>query len=208
MEKGNYDPVASWYDRLSRLVFFKAQVNAQTDQLRFLQNYQRILIVGGGTGWILEELASRNNNLEITYVEISINMLKLAMKRNTGSNTVTFLNFAIENFNDSTPYDAILTAFLFDNFGEDKAKSVFYGLHNKLKNGGLWLFADFSDNHLHTKWQSVLLKIMYFFFKRSANIEAKYLISMYPFFNKENYKYLLERYYYFSFIKATVFKKL
>jgi hypothetical protein len=44
----NYDKIAGHYDTLSRLVFFKSQVNAQINQLRYIQENSHILIVGGG----------------------------------------------------------------------------------------------------------------------------------------------------------------
>jgi hypothetical protein len=46
----NYDKIAGHYDTLSRLVFFKSQVNAQINQLPYIQWDSHVLIVGGGTG--------------------------------------------------------------------------------------------------------------------------------------------------------------
>lgn len=79
----NYDKLANHYDTLSRLVFFKSQVNSQINQLQYIQENSHVLIVGGGTGWILEELAKvYTNGLKIVYVEISAKMIALSQKRN------------------------------------------------------------------------------------------------------------------------------
>lgn len=207
MKTNNYDFIAPWYDRLSRMVFFKAQVNAQKEQLSFIENGQRILIVGGGTGWILEEIAAIKQNLEITYVEISANMLELARERKCGKNSVVFVNQAIEYFVDHEPYDVIVTAFLFDNFGKERAELVFTDLDQKLKNNGLWLFSDFSEHDKENHWQNFLLKLMYFFFENIASIEAKNLINMDSYFKEKEYKVLQKKEYYKSFIKAIVYKK-
>ena len=208
MKINNYDFIAPWYDRLSRLIFFRSQVNAQKEQLSFIENHQRILIVGGGTGWILEEIGKLHKDLKITYVEISSKMLDLAMKRKYGNNGVDFINLPIENFIDERTYDVIMTAFLFDNFGKERAESVFLDLNKKLKKGGLWLFSDFSENYKKYQWQNFLLRLMYFFFEKVASVEAKSLINMGPYFEEKEYKVIQKKYYYGSFIKALVFKKI
>jgi ubiquinone/menaquinone biosynthesis C-methylase UbiE len=53
----NYDRIARIYDKLSRMVFGKSIVRAQQSILPFITTPARMLIVGGGTGWILEEIA-------------------------------------------------------------------------------------------------------------------------------------------------------
>jgi SAM-dependent methyltransferase len=103
--QNNYDPIARYYDVLSRLVYFRAQLKAQTDQLLFIPANSRILITGGGTGWILEEISKvRPSGLNITYVEISEKMLALTKKRDIKENTITYIHAAAEDlqFNSST----------------------------------------------------------------------------------------------------------
>lgn len=207
VKTNNYDLIAPWYDFLSRLVFFKSQLNAQKEQLSFIKNHQKVLIVGGGTGWILEEISKTNQNLEITFVEISANMIQLAKKKKWGTNKLTFVPLPIENFSDQESYDVIITAFLFDNFSRNRAEIVFEKLNHKLKVKGLWLFSDFNNNHTTTRWQFILLKTMYFFFKKVANVEAKELVAMYPYFVKNNYAVVQKKQYYGRFIDAFVFEK-
>ena len=207
MKTNNYDLIASWYDCLSRMVFLKSQVNAQKEQLSFIKNHQKILIIGGGTGWILEEIAKTHQNLQITFVEISANMIQLAKQKKCDKNQVTFVNLPIENFTDEESYDVIITAFLFDNFARNRAEMVFEKLHHRLKEKGLWLFSDFSNQHTTKRWQFMFLKTMYFFFKKIAQVEAKELVDMYPYFIKKNYSVLQKKQYYGSFIDAIVFEK-
>ncbi len=117
MKLNNYDNIASWYDRLSKLVFLKSQVNAQVDQLFYVPEKSKVLIVGGGTGWILEELSKiHSDGLDVTFVEISFNMLELARKRKYGTNKVEFIHLPVEEFVSQAHYDVVHTAFLFDNF--------------------------------------------------------------------------------------------
>ncbi|ARS41334.1 hypothetical protein CA265_17405 [Sphingobacteriaceae bacterium GW460-11-11-14-LB5] len=205
----NYDKLANHYDTLSRLVFFKSQVNSQINQLQYIQENSHVLIVGGGTGWILEELAKvYTNGLKIVYVEISAKMIALSQKRNYKDNQVTFVNLGIEDFKTDVLFDVILTPFLFDNFAEQRAVKVFRQLHDYLKKEGLWFLVDFSFNKINGNWWKwLLLKSMYSFFRLLGIVEADELINMNPYFFKASYLIVEERLYYGGFIKATIFRK-
>lgn len=209
MKLNNYDEIAGSYDLLSRTVFFKSQVKAQTEQLTFIAPGSNILIVGGGTGWILEALTKTHSaGLKIKYVEISEKMSKLAGKRDIGRNTVEVINLPIEDFIDDCHYDVIMTAFLFDNFKEARIQQVFSKLNHMLKPSGLWLFSDFEHPQKgNKKWQHLLLKTMYYFFGKIAHVEATELIAMQPWFEGKRYKPLAIKTYYQGFIKAIVYQK-
>jgi len=106
----NYDRIATNYDRLSRLVFGKSIIRAQQALLPFVSSPARILIVGGGTGWILEEIAKHcPSGLAIDYVEISSNMLDLARRRDCRENQVTFVHTGIEDYAAPMKYDVVRT---------------------------------------------------------------------------------------------------
>ena len=206
----NYDSIARVYDSLSRMVFFRSQVKAQLDQLHYLSTGQSILIVGGGTGWILEEISKvQPNGLRITYVEVSANMLELSKKRSTANNSVTFIHSPIEEFRVEGMYDVIITAFLFDNFMEEKVEKVFNQLHIQLKRDGIWMFTDFFYAEKSGRiWQLYLLKVMYWFFRKVSDIEAKALIHTERYFVEKGYRVLQEQYYYGKFIQSIVHQKL
>ncbi|MBS1526144.1 MAG: methyltransferase domain-containing protein, partial [Bacteroidetes bacterium] len=108
----NYNNSAWFYDRLSRLVYGKALIRSQVYLLPFIPAHSKVLIAGGGTGWILEEITKIHpSGLEITYVEIAANMMKLSRKRNAGDNQVTFINDAVENISLEHDYDVVITPF-------------------------------------------------------------------------------------------------
>lgn len=205
----NYDRIANYYDVLSRMVFFRSQVKAQQEQLHYIPANSRVLIVGGGTGWILDDICSlHEKGLHITYVEISGKMLALSEKRKTGANTVEFVHSGIEEFVGGANYDVIITAFLFDNFREKRVGQVFEQLDAYLGPAGLWLFTDFfTEVKSRWRWQTFLLKTMYLFFRYISNVEAKKLSSTRQYFAEKDYRILQERFYYGRFIKSTVYQK-
>jgi len=202
----NYNNSAWFYDSLARLVYGKALVNAQVYLLRHIPSDSKVLIVGGGTGWILDELARiHSSGLQITYVEIAPNMMALSKKRNVGNNQVTFINDAIENIDLPADYDIALTPCLLDNFTEENLTKVFNSIAVLLKPDGLWLNASFQ---LTGKWwQQVLLKSMFIFFKLTCGIEASKLPGIDKCFEEEHFKLIEQQRFFGDFIGARVYKK-
>jgi len=203
----NYNNSAWFYDRLSRMVYGRALINAQVYLLRFISPGSAVLIVGGGTGWVLEELTRiHTGELKITYVEVAADMMSLSKKRNIGTNQVIFINDAIENVTLKADFDVIITPFLFDNFTSDTLQKVFNHIHTLLlKPDGKWLNADFQ---LTGKWwQNVLLKSMFLFFKMLCNIEASQLPDIERQFKAYDYKAIEQQTFFGDFVVATVYSK-
>lgn len=205
----NYDPIAGNYDLLSRLVFRQNLILSQTCLLKHIPAGSNVLIVGGGTGWILEESAKiHSSGLSITYVEISEKMILLAKKRDSKQNKVYFINKAVEEFVTTEKYDIILTAFLFDNFEDEKAKLIFNNLSTLLHDRGKWLFADFHIDKKSSQWQKLLLKLMLNFFRVICNIEARELIQMDLKFRESGFREMYGYSHFYNFIKSTVYIKI
>jgi ubiquinone/menaquinone biosynthesis C-methylase UbiE len=202
----NYNNAAWFYDRLSRVVYGKALIEAQVYLLQYIQPGTNILIVGGGTGWILERIALIHpSGLQITYVEVSDQMMLLSRKRNTGNNQITYINDAIESVNGLPDFDVIITPFLFDNFTPKKLEAVFAHMHPLLKNTGLWLNTDFQ---LTGKWwQSILLKSMLLFFKVVCGVESTQLPDYEKQFEQHDYKAEDSKAFFGEFIMSKVYKK-
>lgn len=201
----NYDNSAWFYDGLSKLFYGKALINAQVYLLPFIKPNSNILIVGGGTGWILEELAKIHpSGLKITYVEIAANMIALSKKRAVGDNEVIFINSPVEDVPFVEKFDVIITPFLFDNFTEDTLQKVFDHLHPLLKTDGLWLNTDFQ---LTGKWwQNVMLKAMFMFFKIICGIETSVLPDINKQFEQCGYEAIAQKTFYEDFVISIAFK--
>ena len=208
-QKNNYDKIARQYDWLSKVVFYRSLEHAQVSLLKYIPAGSSILIVGGGTGWILERLSHlHQKGLSITYVELSGNMIHLSQKRDIKENTVQFVHLPIEDFTPDRDFDVLITPFLFDNFVPERAQPIFWQLHYMLKKGGLWLFADFFYDKAKSRWwQKLLLKIMYSFFRLFCNVEAKSLFNMSICFGQGKYEVLHQRFFYFGFIQSIAYRK-
>lgn len=201
----NFNNSAWFYDKLSRLVYGRALVNAQVFLLQNIPVNTNILIVGGGTGWILDEITKiHQSGLSITYVEIAPNMIARSKKKDTGGNQVAFINDAIETVSLPADFDVAITPFLFDNFTEQTTQKVFHHIHPMLKGDGLWLNCDFQ---LTGKWwQDVLLRSMFLFFKTVCNIEASQLPAIEKHFEAQGYKTMKQQTFFGEFIVSRVYK--
>jgi ubiquinone/menaquinone biosynthesis C-methylase UbiE len=202
----NYDNSAWFYDRLSRLVYGKTLVRSQAYLLKHIPANSNILIAGGGTGWILEEIGKVHpSGISITYVEISANMMGLSKKRNIGGNKVTFINEPVENIKAGTVYDVVFTPFLFDNFTEQTLQQVFAHIHSRLKPNGIWLNTDFRPTGKW--WHTFLLKSMIVFFRLICGIEAKKLPDIERQFDQHQYQVIDQKSFFGGFILSTAYKK-
>ena len=204
----NFNLVARPYDFISRLVFGNALVESQVRLLSIIPSKSKILVVGGGTGWILEEIAKVHPaGLEITYVEVSLAMLDLSRLRQYKQNHVTFIHKPIEEYQTDAIFDVIITPFFFDLFKENKVNFLFAHIDKKLINNGLWLYTDFipPKYQIHL-WQKILLKSMYWFFGFLSQVEARKLVNM-DFYFEKNYTKISENWFYARFIRSNIYQK-
>ncbi len=200
----SYDRLAHHYDWLSRLVFYKSQVRAQTEQFSDLQNCRNLLIVGGGTGWIVKELNTFTAVINITFVESSIKMINLAQNIPTHHH-IEFIYLDIENYITNLQFDAVLTPFLFDNFDQYKAEKVFCRIDHMLKRKAFWLYTDFKEDGKW--WEIVMLKSMQLFFRILNVVKVKALPKIDKYFILKGYVLRNEKQYYGGFIEAKTYQK-
>jgi ubiquinone/menaquinone biosynthesis C-methylase UbiE len=201
----NYDNSAWFYDSLARVVFGNSLVKAQTHFLHLIPANANVLIAGGGTGWIIEEISKIHPvGLHITYVEISARMMALA-KKHTTNNVVTYVNAPVENAGLLADFDVMITPFLLDSLSPDIFNKVFDNLYDLLKPGGLWLNTDFQ---LTGKWwQKPLLNTMYFFFRTVGCVDSSILPDLKKAFANKEMKLFDEALFYGNFVAAGVYKK-
>jgi len=207
----DFNIIAPFYDRLCQLVYGQRVKNAQIESLKFIPANSSILIAGGGTGWILDEISKiYPSGLTITYIDISSKMIQLSKKRKICSNTIQFINDSIENTHLALQnYDVIITPFFLDCFSQISVPSIVKKLDNALKINALWLNIDFclldKQPRFQKSWQQLMLKIMYTFFRSVCHIEATQLPCLDVFFT--NYILIERKMFCKNFIQMQAFQK-
>ena len=216
MQEVTFHNVATYYDYLASLVFGNAIRRSQRNFLSDIPAGSHVLIVGGGTGWILKEL-SKLKNCRITYLETAASMLKkanqnyrLLKKVYDGQGTeVVFIQGSVASLPTDTSYDVVITYFLLDLYAAPDALLLMRAMEAKLKPGGKWLFSDFVKSRSLSKrvWQQPLLWLMYSFFKLTTNLQNSTLPDLIHLFNVLNFTELKKQSFYFSFIRSAVYQK-
>ena len=168
----NYNNIAWIYDLLTKLVFGNKQDRANKEFIGKIPKKSRVLIVGGGTGKIINDLDKLDKNLEIDYVEISSNMNELSRRRTNRTLVLSFYNKSILDF-DKKGYDVIIANFFFDQFPQSVGQEIAMHLYPKLKKDGFMIFSDFipNDNFL----DGFITALSFAFLRITANLDSRKL---------------------------------
>jgi len=156
-----FDRLAPVYDLLARIAIGRGICRSQLPFLNYLAKRHKLLILGGGTGWILPYIRIANPLLQIDYVDISGRMIEKAKRRVWEDIWVKFVIGTEENIPD-TGYDCVITNFYLDLFDERNLENVIEHIKNSLQADALWIVTDFV---CEKKWHERILSIMYRFFR-------------------------------------------
>ncbi|MBX2895128.1 MAG: class I SAM-dependent methyltransferase [Cyclobacteriaceae bacterium] len=171
MKGGGYNWLAPFYDALARVVVGKQIQQMQLKLLRHLHNRKKLLIIGGGTGWILPYIFRVNPTLIIHYVDASEKMLIQAQRNAAENKLIQFIKgteAAIPAYN----YDAVLTHFYLDLFPETQLTRLIVQLKLHLVKDALWLVSDFENQTWVHRLQT---RAMYLFFRMVTNLRTNAL---------------------------------
>lgn len=200
MSRG-YDWLAPVYDRLAVMVVGKQIQEAQVKWLSYLKDRKKLLILGGGTGWILPHIFPINPNLLIHYVDASAKMIEKARANSGNSSLIKFITGTEADVPDQD-YDAVLTCFYLDLFQEPQLSIIIGTLKTRMSPHALWLVTDFET---HTTWQRVKVRFMYWFFRVISALKTKALPQWYNAMVKADFVCLENRYTQDRFIRSVVF---
>jgi len=212
MPDHSFSPVAAIYDSLARLVFGRKLQEAQAANLIYIKDNSRILIIGGGSGWILQQVLKATQNSKIIYLEASSNMLQQTKKRNQNisfNNKIEYRLGTEDSIEKEEKFDFIVANFFFDLFSPDYLKMIMLKLYNALAPTGSFLITDFIlPVNSKAKWRSrLLLKSMYLFFRITCGISAASLPDWENYLRQFPLVELKSRYFYYGLIKSTIFQK-
>ena len=203
MRSNDFDSVAKWYDRLSNLVFGSDIKEAQRCYLKELPIDGRLLIIGGGTGWILKEIGIVRPNLKVDYVEYSAKMIELSKNVKTELSEIQFIHGSERDI-PKINYDAVMTNFFLDVFDPNRLGKVMEQLKSCMAKEGVWLCTDFREAG---KWyQDILIWVMHVFFRLVVKLDAKTLVDFNAEFQKIGLETKNRKYFFKGMIFAAAYK--
>lgn len=163
-----FDRLAPVYDVLARIVIGSGIRKSQLHFLNHLTTKNKLLILGGGTGWILPFILETNPTLQIDYIDMSSKMIERARKKVREDSQVRFIVGTEENIPE-IDYDCVITNFYLDLFNDTKLQSVIFRIKKSLGSGANWIATDFVNEKM---WHVGVLTIMYRFFQLTTGLKT------------------------------------
>ncbi|MCI4670183.1 MAG: methyltransferase domain-containing protein [Bacteroidia bacterium] len=210
--KNNFDFIAPVYDSLATWIYGKAIRMVQVDLLQYLRNGDKLLILGGGTGWIISEIFKIVEPELLVYVEPSQVMMEKSKQRINNLSPVQRLKVNLvhdraENLQLNEEFDAILGFFFFDLFESRMLVKLLNRLQRNLKTRGKLLVADFFLKE-KPSWRKPLLDAMYLFFRWVSGLANQSLAPFDEIFSNQGFKLASESFYFQNFIRGTAWYKI
>ncbi|MBU6122397.1 class I SAM-dependent methyltransferase [Hymenobacter siberiensis] len=172
-----FDRAAWFYDALAALVFGTSQQAAQRAALRGLPGgAPHVLILGGGTGWVLGEVLRRAPAATVLYLEASPRMLararaRLVREHPQAVGRVEFRHGTQAALQPAERFGAIITFFVLDCVPLADLEAAVAQLRAAQGPGAPWLVADFRP--ARRGWRHWLLQSMYTFFWLTTGLRAQ-----------------------------------
>lgn len=210
----SFDLIAPVYDALAELVYGQTQRQAQAHFLSRIPPGARVLILGGGSGWILPALLRRSAPRHVLFLEASGKMLAKAQTyfqqhAPSSAGRVEFRHGTEAVLLPTEMFEVVLTPFVLDLFSNAEMRALLQRLDAALAPGGRWLHTDFyaSADPRHRWWQQPLLWCMYRFFRAVSHISAQELPAFDRAFGELGYQVQQEAFFYGRFMRAQVLVK-
>jgi SAM-dependent methyltransferase len=200
-----FNLIAPVYDKLSSLVFGNSMRSAQTLFLGDVPEWSNVLILGGGTGWLLADLLQTNKSCKVWYIEASSKMLALSQEIVAGeAHRVVFVHGTEVDIPEGVIFDAVISHCYLDLFSADRCRQVVQRIKSAMHAEGVWLVTDFLNT---TWWQSALLKLMYAFFRTVSGIYTNVLPPWKESLLDDGFCLIKSKLFFGKFIFSGLFKK-
>src|SRR5258707_4902020 len=203
MRSNDFNKIAFLYDRIARLVYSKRIIDSQKYFLNKIPMDSNILILGGGTGWILTEIFKIKNEVNICYIEASERMIAMAKEKFENDNRVQFIHGTENDIPSRKYFDVVVTNFYLDLFPDDSLKIALETIKKSTTEKTQWIITDFVNNEW---WQSMMLKLMYFFFRVTCIIAAQKLPDCRKGLQNVGGNEIDSKNYYGNFIQTSLFQ--
>lgn len=200
----NFDRIAPFYDRIASLAFFGSILRSQKFFLDRIPQQANVLVLGGGTGEFLLRLIKVNPLCQVWYIDSSAKMICRARRKMKNSSQLHFIHGTEEIIPMEIKYDAVITFFYLDLFGDDKLQHVVEKIRASLRTNALWLASDFVT--MSNVWSPLFLKLMYAFFKWACGIEAKKLPDWKNHLSNSGFTQVYKNPFYAGFIESCVYR--
>lgn len=165
--KQGYTILAPVYDSLARVVLGNSIQQMQLQFLTRLTSKNKLLMLGGGTGWILPFIDRINSKIEIDYVDLSPGMINQAKERGIDPARIRFIEGTEQDI-PAANYDCVITNFYLDLFSDSELRAKVNHIKKFLLPNSYWFVTDFVNV---SAWSKAKLTCMYTFFWLTTDLK-------------------------------------
>jgi len=185
-------------------VFGKTLNNASLCFKKEFRSAENILIVGGGTGLVLDHLSSDS---KVVYVDSSSKMLELSKKRNFTCE-VLFVHQSIIDFESTQKFDLVIYNFVLDLFKPDQIDHLLTKANGLLSDTGSMIIADFRPNDKQVwLWEKLLLRTIIVFFRLTARHHMWSIFNIESIIKPSDFQLVTHKEYFSGMVFASLWKK-
>jgi tRNA (cmo5U34)-methyltransferase len=175
----DFGPVAFCYDALAGLAFGGALRRVQRATLAAglpAGPAPRVLVLGGGAGWVLSEIWRQRPQAQVLYLEVSAAMLAQTRARLRRHPAPPGASLELRQGTEASlapgeRFDVLITFFVLDCFPVPALPGALARLWAARRPGAPWLVADFRP--ARRGWRRGLLQLMYWFFGFTVGLRAR-----------------------------------
>ena len=187
-----FNRLSSIYDFVVWLVFGNKIQNLKRSFIQSRPTAENTLIIGGGTGEILEYALESNISSRFVYAELSDQMI-IKTKARISADDLSRIEFC----NDyratlgEKKFNYIIVPFVLDCYRYKDVKIMLNEFTSALAHKGSIVFFDFNlskeDGFESRQWKIYFIKLLYVFFRLTTSIPAKRLPSFSRLFSEAGY---------------------
>jgi len=177
----SFDRLAGFYRYLEYMSFWTLLQKGRRHLFGLVLPYKaKILVIGEGDGRFVAYAHKLRPDLDWIIIESSGKMIAEAKKR-IQSRKISYLQADFLNFEDrdGTCFDAVFCPYFFSCLAQENFEKAMFSISKILKSGGILRMVDFRDprsmDGIGQFLQSCVLKVLYLFFRKTAQLEANRL---------------------------------
>lgn len=204
----DYNRIAWIYDALAQSVFRGAVLKSQTHFLPLIQPNSNLLIIGGGSGQVLEAINRLNIPLIIDFIEPAQPMIEKAKRRCSKLHnlSINFHQVRFQDFETSSRYDWVCCFYFLDLFKEQTFNLHVKHISQLMNSNSQLLVSEFQNPSGHF-WKKVLSRLMHLFFKLTTNLESNRLKDIHTLLTNQGFDRVNKAEFFSQFIFSAVYQK-
>jgi ubiquinone/menaquinone biosynthesis C-methylase UbiE len=176
----NCDVIARWYEPAEHLSFRHALEDRRFAYVSHLRSSRRAMLCGGGDGRFMAALLQANPAVEVTYVDLSQEMMRIAERRvaQLGASFRNRVQFFCGDIMTFVPphrgYDLFATHFFLDCLTSEDVQLLILKVTEWSQPNAKWVLSEFqqSQSAVGKLWSGAIIRGLYVAFRVTTGLRV------------------------------------